>query len=197
MPFASLIVAISALVVAAASAVYSRQQVIASRRQAVASERVTAVETRRLHHDLTPDLKITCKRQGDEMATAVLELTGPAGLDRLDEVTVRIRDDRPGRSEEPDAPIWGPFRFNSGVRDTDSLGRQHGPFALMKNEPYRLSLERSIVPGLVTDRAGWHRQFAGKPVRLEVTCRRGGYEPWSMPLEVVPDGPASIRYLPA
>src|ERR1700685_1062797 len=64
MSIASLIVAISALVAAVASALYSRQQVIASRRQAVASERVTVIETKRLHHDLTPDLKITCKRQG-------------------------------------------------------------------------------------------------------------------------------------
>ena len=58
-----------------------------------------------------------------------LELTGPAGLDRLDEVTVRIRDDIPDRSARPGnglsaeqvaAVIWGPYRFAAGVRDTDA-----------------------------------------------------------------------------
>jgi hypothetical protein len=34
-----------------------------------------------------------------------LELTGPAGLDRLDEVTVRIRDDIPDRKPAPGSQL--------------------------------------------------------------------------------------------
>jgi hypothetical protein len=204
MATASLVVAVAAIIIAIASAWYSRQQALAGRRQASASEAAVSIEKTRLHHDLTPDLKITCKLQGDNMATAELELTGPPGLDRLDEVIVRIRDDRPDRAANPgagltaeqvSAAIWGPFRFNRGVRDTDETGRQHGPFPLPKNEPYKLSLEQSMVPSWWTDPGQWRRQYDGKAVRFEVTCRRDGYEPWTLFPEVVPKGPPAVRVL--
>lgn len=48
---------------------------------------------------MRPDIELTCKardRAGTQ-AELTVELTGPAGLDRLDEVGVRIRDDMPRR----------------------------------------------------------------------------------------------------
>jgi hypothetical protein len=91
-------------------------------------------------------------------------------------------------AEQVAAAIWGPFRLNPGVRDTDSTGRQHGPFPLPKNEPYKLSLERSMVPSWWTAPDLWRKQYDGKPIRLEVTCRRDGYEPWTLLPEVLPGG---------
>jgi hypothetical protein len=96
---------------------------------------VTAIEAKRLHVDLTPELAITCTAPpGTDIRQAdmTLELTGPAGLDELDEVTVRIRDDMPDRKPRPGSQltqeqisevIWGPYRLNPAVRGTDSLGR--------------------------------------------------------------------------
>jgi len=84
-----------------------------------------------------------------------VELTGPAGLDGLDEVTIRIRDDMPDRKPGPGSGltqeqiaevIWGPYRLNPGVRDTDPNGRAHGPFRLPKHEPYPLQLEQTMAP---------------------------------------------------
>jgi hypothetical protein len=198
MAVASLVIAVVAILIAIASVLYTR-------RQAVSSEEATAIEKTKLHHSLTPELQISCKLQGDNMAMAELELSGPTGLDRLDEVTVRIRDDRSDRSGNPGAgltqeqiaaAIWGPFRFNPGVRDTDSTGRQHGPFPLPRNEPYKLILEQSMVPSWWIDPGQWRRQYAKAPVRLEVTCCRDGYEPWILLPEVVPGRPPAARHLP-
>lgn len=69
-----------ALVIALASVAYTR-------RQAVASETAAAIEGKRLHDDLTPELAITCDAlpgADSRRADMTLELTGPAGLDRLD-----------------------------------------------------------------------------------------------------------------
>ena len=93
MAVASLVLAIVAIIIALASARYTR-------RQAVASESVTAIEAKRLHDDLTPELTITCTTPPGadiRQADITLELTGPAGLEDLDEVTVQIRDDVPDR----------------------------------------------------------------------------------------------------
>jgi hypothetical protein len=153
---ASLIVAIVAIIIALASVVYARRQAIASGRQAVASEAVTAIEGKRLHDDLTPVLAIAAEaRQGVRWVDMTVELTGPPGLGGLDEVMIRIRDDMPDRRPGPGSQvteeqvsevIWGPYRLNPGMRDTDSLGRAHGPFRLPVHEPYQLQLEPTMAP---------------------------------------------------
>ena len=188
MAIASLIIAIVSIFIALGSAAYSR-------RQAVASEKLQSIETKRLHDDLTPKFKILCEPPRGGSADVTVELTGPAGLDRLDEVTVRIRDDMPDRSPRPgsglsaeqfDAVIRGPYRFAAGIRDTDELGRQHGPFKLPKQEPYLLKLEETIAPQWWIDPPLWRRKYEGAYIRLEVECRREGYEPWTVPVEVNP-----------
>jgi hypothetical protein len=197
MALAALIVAIMAALIALASAAYTR-------RQAVATEAAAAIEAKRLHDDLTPQLAVTCTEHGTGslQAEMTLELTGPPGLDGLDEATIRIRDDIPDRKpwpgsdltqEEISRVIWGPYRLNRGVRDTDLDGRTHGPFRLPKNEPYPLQLEQTTAPW--TKRGSWAGQYGGKPVRLEITCRRAGHEPWILRLEaeVKPD-PGSQVY---
>jgi hypothetical protein len=119
-------------------------------------KKATAIEQGRLHASLTPKIELTCEARdrSGSLAELTLELTGPAGLDRLDEVRVRIRDDKP-REPTPgslqqeqnwEQVIWGPYRIKSGLRDTDTYGRQHGPFPLPKNEPYPIPLEQSYAP---------------------------------------------------
>jgi hypothetical protein len=196
MAVASLIVAILAIVISVGSVAYTR-------RQAVAAEGVTAIERKRLHAELTPELRLSCESQDADSnrVTVTVELVGPAGLDRIDEATVRIRDDMPGRTPGPGGAltqeqisevIWGPYRIVTGLMDTDSLGRAHGPFPLAKNEPYPIPLERSFMPSWVQDPRYWRDQYNDKPVRLEITCRRQGQESWIIPAEVdVPADPAT------
>lgn len=192
MAVASLIIAIIAILIALGSVAYTR-------RQALANEALTTLEKARRHDDLTPELDVKCIHFSGVDVNLELELTGPTGLDRLDEVRVRIRNDRPDRgtpgpgsglsTEQLAEVIWGPYRFNPAARDTDRLGREHGPFSLPRQEPYRLSLEPSIVPSWFTVPGMWRKQYEETPIRLEITCRREGYEPWVVLCEIFPIDP--------
>lgn len=193
MALASLVVAIVAIVVSAASAAYARQQARAASKQAQAAEVTKEIERDRRHAEMTPVLKVTCKAQqgATDQAELTVELTGPDDLDRLDEVTVRIRDDMPDRKPRPGSElsqeqiaetIWGPYKIKAGLRDTDEIGRMHGPFALPKNEPYPIPLEHTTPPPW--NPRGWWGRYDGKPVRLMITCRREGHQPWEIPVEV-------------
>jgi hypothetical protein len=187
MALAGLLTAVVALIVAVASAAYTR-------RQAVAAEAVIAIEQTRLHAELTPDLAISCtKPRGASNVDALMtiELTGPTALDRLDEVTLRIRDDRPNHRPPQSGAletVYGPYRIDPLLHLTDEAGRQHGPFPLPKNEPHQALLMESVPPaGYGHD---WNRQWEGKPVRLQLDCRRDGHEPWIVLQEVtVVDSP--------
>ena len=195
MEIASLVLSIIAVLTAGASALYTR-------RQAAEAAKVTAIEQGRLHAELTPQISLAGKALDAEgtQAEVVLELTGPAGLDRLDRVQVRIRDDIPRKptpagvsqvKEHWHEVIWGPYRIKSGLRDTDSYGRTHGPFPLPKNESYPVPLEESFAPPWQTDRQSWRDQYRGAPVRLEITCFRDGYDPWVLTPEIAIPLPGS------
>jgi hypothetical protein len=180
MAVASLIIAILAIIVAIVSAVYTGMQV--------------QIERDRRHEELTPDLKVDCisKDHDANQVELTVELVGPPGLDGLDEVTVRVRDDMPDRKPRPGSQltkeqisevIWGPYRIRAGLRDTDETGRTHGPFRLPKNEPYPVPLERSYPPSW-TEPQRWRADYFGMPVRIEIICARDGYKPWTIPAEV-------------
>lgn len=189
MALASLIVAIVAALLAAASAVYTRHQ-------AIANADMTAIEKRRLHAELTPQLNLYCAvPSGASNVAAILsvELAGPPGLGGLDEVTVRIRDDRPGRQPEPgsdltqeqiSATIWGPYRIDPRTDDADPSGRFCGPFQLSKNEPRRIVLAETTAPPRY--RFDWRSDWAGKRVRVEITCR-DKEESWVVLRELEPE----------
>lgn len=196
MALASLIIAVISLAAATVSVLYTR-------RQAVAGERVAEIEQGRRHDDLTPELDVECTLARDGIVQLTLELTGPAGVDRLDEVRVRVRDDRPGRKPSPALgltdeqfaqAIWGPCRLNPDAENTDPIGREHGPFKLLRNEPYPLHLEPSPAPSWWIDLEAWRRQVNKQPVRLEITCRRqDDPKPWVVLREITPVNPLALR----
>ena len=195
MTIASFFVAVLAALIALASVRYTRVQ-------AVEARNTTAIEQKRWHADLTPELDITCSHDGPDNVNVVIELTGPAALDMLDEVTVRVRDDMPGRKPTPGTSltqeqisevIWGPHRIRTGLMKTDSNGRTHGSFPLLKHEPYPIPMERSFAPSWNGN--GWREQYEGKPIRLQFTCVREGDEPWVIRAEVKPGERARIRFL--
>jgi hypothetical protein len=171
--------AIVATVIALASARYTRQQ-------AKAADKANAIEAKRLHTELTPKLAISIILPESEFigaATLEINLIGPAGLDRLDTVTTCIREDRiehiPGRESKK---IYGPYIFLSGSRSAKPI-REYGPFSLVKNEPYRTILQISALEATrpFRGRIDWRN----RPVRVELTCLRDGYEPWKILTEVM------------
>jgi hypothetical protein len=189
----AIILAAIAIFVSVVGVLVSLASVRYTRQQAAEASATRAIGEKSQHDRLTPELKFTCSRHGSEGADITVELAGPAGLDRLDEVTVRVRDDIPDRKPTPGTSltqkqisevIWGPYRIRLGLRDTDQNGRAHGPFLLPKNEPYPLPMEHSIAPSWAG--ADWHGQYVGTPIRLEFTCKRAGDEPWVIPIELEP-----------
>jgi hypothetical protein len=187
MEIASFVLSVIAVLTAGASALYTR-------RQAAEAGKVTAIEQQRFHADQTPQIALKCEARDPDghQAELMLELTGPMALDRLDQVTVRIRDDQPRQptpgslqqEEHWEEVIWGRYRIRPGLRDTDPNGRAHGPFRLPKNEPYPIPLGQSIAPPWQTDWQSWRDQYRGAPVRLEITCVRDGYQPWVLTPEI-------------
>lgn len=106
--------------------------------------RMTAIESERRKSELSPRLRVTCEpfNPGSEGILRLrVALTGPPGLDRLDRLTVTVRNDHHRRGEgqfqqHMDGPtreeikqhVWGPYRFtpHTGPDDAqaDGMGRQ-------------------------------------------------------------------------
>jgi hypothetical protein len=40
----------------------------------------------------------------------------------------------------------------------------------------------------------WRQQYLGKPIRVEIICRRAGHKPWILrhEVEVKPEGPFTV-----
>jgi len=138
----------------------------------------------------------------------VLAFTGPVGLVRLDEVTVTIRDeggvDRLGQMfagtvtrEDVVAHVWGPRRFDTAAKDQalDETGRTARAHLIREvGSWHRLMLTPSRPPDwsaptphdVPTAVKSWGEDVADKPVRVLITCRREGHEPWHVLRDVAP-----------
>jgi hypothetical protein len=160
-----------------------------------AAHALTQIERQRWHADLTPEFDASV--DGERL---LLTFTGPAGLHRLDEVTVTICDeggvDRLGQMpagsatrEDVVAHVWAPRCFDTAAKDqtlsnTGRTARAHlirelgswHPLLLMPSRPPEWSAPTpEDLPAAVKR---WGEEYADKPLRLLITCRREGDEPW-------------------
>jgi hypothetical protein len=127
------IAAVTSVAVSIASAVVALLARHDAKRSAQAAEEITAIEQQRRHEELTPQLHLEaeCRALGSDRVRVIVKLDGPAGLDRLDRVNVRVRDERDRSPATIGGPtqqqitttIWGPYRFVPGVDGADHLGR--------------------------------------------------------------------------
>ena len=165
------------------------------------------IERQRRPSELTPQFEITCDVQATAAGHADLRviLRGPDTLDTLDEVTIRILDERwqdhgarvtPGGPSAEDIAkhVWGPWEFNTGasaqVADNQTTlarpysrktGRDWDCFSLVPSAPpYWAS-------GMTAQQ--WLRHHDGQPIRLMVSCRLGDYR-WELPYDVPRQQPA-------
>jgi hypothetical protein len=203
MSAASLILAISALLVAGASAAYTRKQV-------TEQARVGAIEQDRRHEELMPDFEITCtvRETANDSADLRVSLTG-GGLEYLDEVVLTILDET-GRDhwtrglpdgvtqEQAEAFVWGPWEFNTGastqvVSNRETVPR---PYSRVSGKNWDLLSLTPTRPGCWMTGTGqddWRKQYRDHPVRLLITCRRKGYEPWFVQRDVQAEYPKVAR----
>src|SRR6185437_11233766 len=93
------------------------------------------IEQDRRHSEPTPRFRVRVEpwtAGNNEDLRLRIMLTGPTGLDRIDGLTVTIRDDHFRRGdgtltaggptrEEVKAQVWGPYRFRPGTGPDESL----------------------------------------------------------------------------
>ncbi|MEU0919572.1 hypothetical protein [Streptomyces cyaneofuscatus] len=196
-----LVISIAAWQVAARSADEAR-------RSADSAENVARIERERWHADQTPIFKAKLQREEGDRAQLDFQFVGPLSLQHLDriELTIANSDDlvrtaRLGGSrpqEELDAQVWGPWRFGASADGADSTGKTIDPFDLEVGRGRPFALERTRPPHWQQgdDRAQrWAEQFAGKPVRLLVRCRKDGVDPWVVPVDVeMPPPPPMVAW---
>src|SRR5260370_33661982 len=128
MGIAALVVAIVAALSAVGAVRYARRSDRSAARSAAAASTTAALDKQRRHAELTPRLRVTCEPSNPGSPTLRLGvfLSGPPELERLDALTVTIRDDHPWRGqgtplaggpipEQVAAQIWGPYRLIPGT----------------------------------------------------------------------------------
>ncbi|MGW4759398.1 hypothetical protein [Streptomyces chartreusis] len=198
-PWASIIAGTTAVF----SAVATGGAWLAARRANSTADAVARIERERWHADLTPQFNVTIERGDGDRATLSVHLAGPLPLDHLDEVRVEVKqsddmDYTPRLAggptpEQAAAQVWGPLRFVPSSDGADANGQVIPGFPLRVGAGRPLALEHTRSPlwWEGNDReARWRDNWLNKPVRLVLTCRKDGFEPWVVPYEVeVPQVP--------
>jgi hypothetical protein len=196
------------MIFGALSWIAARQAARSSSNSADAANSMAEIARRQEHASLEPDLKITPVPEGGGNGQIDHLPAGPAGIDRLDELGVEIRDDIPNRTpiaaggptqEQLDQQVFSPFRFAHGIDN------QHGPRDAMWPELERASWRRSSWSpptrrrGALATARPQRRRLTGSgtsgmprhPIRLKFTCRRKGFAPWFIPKDVSTTAPES------
>ena len=171
-----------------------------------ASATLAAIEMDRRRAELTPKFRITAKptNLGIEALRLRIALLGPPGLDHLDHLTVRIRDDDFRRGdgmplaggptrEQIKAQIWGPYMFTPGTGPDEARADPTGRVTdyttrLPVGEELLFSLDPTIRPSwaTATSPSDWRRE-CGTVIRLTLEARNDSYGDigaWVLPAEI-------------
>lgn len=130
-------------------------------------------------------------------------------MDFLDEMVIRIIDEAwtnhwsnglpDGVSQkEAEAFVWGPWEFNEDASNRVANSRTSRPrhYSRADGKNWEILELRLTRPGrwMLMSIESWQEQQKGEPIRLSIACRRKGYEPWTLHLEVQPDkGPPTTK----
>jgi hypothetical protein len=191
--------ALGAVVTAGIAAWAARQSHDAAVQANAAAGSLAAIERGRRHDELAPvfDLKFT--ETGGDHANLHVTFAG-GGLESLDEVTFTILDEAgkdhwsgglPGRltQDEAEAFVWGPWEFNTAaaVQIAGNRVSRTRPYSRVTGKNWDLLPLKRTQPGYwmsTYSQQQWREDYEDHPVRLLITCRREGYEPWALLREV-------------
>lgn len=207
------------VIAAGASAVAAVGAWKAGSKASKAAEALSNIEAARQWEHLTPQFSWSLEllNPGGSFMRLVLELNGPLALEQLESLTVRIRDDRPGRADEAQigrgptaeqirAQVWGPYQFTPdtgpgagpGVGGADPNGRSVDvaalPLLVGEALPFQLEPTRpppwmvAGAPDAASAETNW-RQMVGDRLRLSITARAKDTEAWVIPLEIAAGKP--------
>ncbi|QKW32455.1 hypothetical protein HUT17_04800 (plasmid) [Nocardiopsis flavescens] len=187
---ATLLVTVIGAFAAVASAVAAFLAWRAADSSARAAQQMTQIEAERRHVERTPKLACLLKYPQGRISTAdedvelEIHLMGPEELERVDELTVRIRPVHDPVEGMPENTVWGPYRF---AGDGDPAERTC-PTPLFRHQPVALRLSPGFIPDdYARAHPGLLGEWAGAPLLLAVTCtynHGGGSDTWTVHLRV-------------
>jgi hypothetical protein len=234
MALAALLVAIVSVAVSGVSVIYGRRATAAADRSADAADRsadaagksadaaaiTVGLDADRRQAELAPRFRITCAQAnpGVDSMSLVIRLLGPPELERLDGLTVVIRDDHPWRAqgtplaggptpEEVASQIWGRYRFTPGtgpgadsvrgIPGADPTGRTTPTGGLPVGEELPFHLEPNMPPTWSHQSLDAWQQQMGPWLRLRLECRREGRPAWVLPCEMMIENGVGYTEVPA
>jgi type II secretory pathway pseudopilin PulG len=208
MTMAALLVSIVSALAAIAAVWIARRSDRSAAKSAAAAATTAALDVQRRRAELTPHFRVTCHPSNPGAPTLSLNvaLDGPPELERLDKLTVTIRDDHPWRGqgaplaggatpEEIAAQVWGPYRFRPntgpgadstrGIPGADAIGRSTPTGGMPVGEELPLLLEPAWPPPWSQQAQDDWRREQGTVVRLRFECHRDGWDKqWTLPCEI-------------
>ena len=188
-------------VAAASVAAWAARQSHSSAVQAnAAAGSLAAIERGRRHDELAPEFELKFTETGSSSANLRVALVGGT-LESLDEVTFTILDETgkdhwsgglPGTlaQEQAEAFVWGPWEFNTAAAVQILSNRESRPrsYSRASGKNWDLLPLTRTQPGYwmsTYSQQQWQEEYEDQPIRLLITCRRGGYEPWTLLREVM------------
>jgi hypothetical protein len=201
MSLASLAISLLALLATGAGSLYVRSQFLAQ-------NRATVIESDRRHDELTPVFEASCEAPASG-GSAILKISLTGGMDALDEVVITIQDESgvehwgrglpPGVTQEmAEAFVWGPWEFDINASAQVVSNRQTQPrsYSLLSGKNWDILALTATRPGswmTGTSLERWKKERQQQPIRLLITCRSEGHNPWFVPLEVQPERRKTAR----
>lgn len=208
----SIAIAIIGVAAAVAAAIAALGSWNAARKANQTAGSVDAIERDRRHDELTPVFNVTCTVRAGDADSADMRVTLIGGrLERHAAVTVTIVDDDGTdcwehglpdgvTQDEAAAFVCGPWEFNTAastqvVSNRESRSRAYDRVTGHNWDPLPLTRTRPGRWMTTTDQAAWNKKWTGKPLRLLLTCKCEGYEPWIIPenVEIAQDRGPLIR----
>lgn len=178
----------------------ARQSRNAAQQANSAAEALAAIERGRRHDELAPEFELKFTDTGGDSANVHVTLVGGT-LESLDEVTFTVLDEAgkdhwgrglPGRltQEDAEAFVWGPWEFNTAASVQIVSNRESRPraYSRVSGKNWDLLPLKRTRPGYwmsTYSQEQWQDDYEDQPIRLLITCRRAGYEPWTLLREVV------------
>ncbi len=219
MVIAALVVSIVSALGSGAAVFYTRRSAGAADRSAGAAAITAGLDADRRQAELTPRFRITCQpsNPGSDALRLAIYLLGPPELERLDALTVSIRDDHPWRAqgtptggrtpEEIANQIWGRWRFVPGtgpgadpvrhIPGADPTGRTTPTGGLPVGEELPFFLEPNHPPQWSQQPLGAWQQQMGPWLRLMLECHKEGRPPWVLPAELMVNEGVAYAEVPA
>ncbi len=199
---------------------YARRSDRSAAKSAAAAAATAALDLHRRHAELTPCFRVTCQASNPGSKTLRLGvfLAGPPDLERLDALTVTIRDDHPWRGqgtplaggptpEQVAKQIWGPYQFipgtgpgadsTRGIPGADPTGRTTPTGGMPVGEELPFFLDRTRPPSWSQQPQEFWQQERGNVLRLRLECHREGWDPWTLTCEIATAGDLNTVEVPS